>query len=52
VRRDAHLARDIDTPSDLTHPLVQEVLPPWLLQTQIETTQIQTNPASRVPHGH
>ncbi|MBI4883469.1 MAG: 2-phospho-L-lactate guanylyltransferase [Actinobacteria bacterium] len=30
VRRDAHLARDIDTPSDLTHPLVQEVLPSWL----------------------
>lgn len=30
VRRDALLALDVDTPSDLTHPLVQEVLPTWL----------------------
>ena len=30
VRRDALLAVDIDTPSDLAHPLVQEVLPTWL----------------------
>jgi len=30
VRRDPLLALDIDTPSDLAHPLVQEVLPPWL----------------------
>ena len=30
VRRDPMLAIDIDTPSDLTHPLVQEVLPAWL----------------------
>lgn len=30
VRRDPLLALDIDTPDDLTHPLVQEVLPPWL----------------------
>jgi 2-phospho-L-lactate guanylyltransferase len=37
VRRDPLLALDIDTPSDLTHPLVQEVLPSWL----------QTSPASR-----
>jgi 2-phospho-L-lactate guanylyltransferase len=36
VRRDPLLALDIDTPSDLTHPLVQEVLPTWL----------QTNPAN------
>lgn len=36
VRRDPLLALDIDTPSDLAHPLVQEVLPSWL----------QTNPAS------
>jgi 2-phospho-L-lactate/phosphoenolpyruvate guanylyltransferase len=34
VRRDPLLAIDIDTPSDLAHPLVQEVLPTWL----------QTNP--------
>ena len=34
VRRDPLLALDIDTPSDLAHPLVQEVLPSWL----------QTNP--------
>lgn len=37
VRRDPLLALDIDTPSDLSHPLVQEVLPPWL----------QTNPANQ-----
>jgi 2-phospho-L-lactate guanylyltransferase len=30
VYRDPMLAVDIDTPSDLTHPLVQEVLPSWL----------------------
>jgi 2-phospho-L-lactate/phosphoenolpyruvate guanylyltransferase len=36
VRRDPLLALDIDTPSDLAHPLVQEVLPTWL----------QTNPAN------
>jgi 2-phospho-L-lactate/phosphoenolpyruvate guanylyltransferase len=30
VRHDAHLALDIDTPADLTHPLVREVLPSWL----------------------
>lgn len=30
VRRDALLALDIDVPFDLTHPLVQEVLPAWL----------------------
>ena len=30
VRRDSLLALDIDTPSDLVHPLVQEVLPAWL----------------------
>lgn len=37
VQRDPLLAVDIDTPSDLAHPLVQEVLPTWL----------QTNPASQ-----
>lgn len=30
VRRDPLLSLDIDTPSDLAHPMVQEVLPPWL----------------------
>ncbi len=30
VRRDPLLAADIDTPDDLAHPLVQEVLPTWL----------------------
>ena len=39
VRRDPLLAIDIDTPSDLAHPLVQEVLPAWL----------PTNPANRTP---
>jgi len=33
VRRDPLLALDIDPPSDLTHPLVQEVLPSWLQMT-------------------
>ena len=39
VRRDSLLGIDIDTPTDLTHPLVQEVLPSWL----------PTNPANRTP---
>jgi 2-phospho-L-lactate guanylyltransferase len=30
VRHDAWLSLDIDTPDDLTHPLVREVLPAWL----------------------
>jgi 2-phospho-L-lactate guanylyltransferase len=30
VVRDPLLALDIDTPDDLAHPMVQEVLPPWL----------------------
>ena len=30
VHPDPLLALDLDTPSDLTHPLVQEVLPAWL----------------------
>jgi 2-phospho-L-lactate guanylyltransferase len=30
VLRDPLLAADIDTPADLAHPLVQEVLPTWL----------------------
>ena len=30
VRRDPLLALDIDIPADLTHPMVQEVLPAWL----------------------
>ncbi|MEY4175385.1 MAG: hypothetical protein RI900_2550 [Actinomycetota bacterium] len=39
VRRDPLLALDIDTPHDLTHPLVQEGLPEWL----------RTNQANRPP---
>ncbi|MEI7547684.1 MAG: 2-phospho-L-lactate guanylyltransferase [Actinomycetota bacterium] len=39
VCRDPLLGIDIDTPSDLTHPLVQEVLPTWL----------PTNPANHSP---
>jgi 2-phospho-L-lactate guanylyltransferase len=34
VRRDPLLAADIDTPADLAHPLVQEVLPSWLQTNQ------------------
>ncbi len=30
VRFDHHLSIDLDTPLDLTHPLLREVLPPWL----------------------
>ncbi|MGB8858740.1 MAG: hypothetical protein WCC60_05765 [Ilumatobacteraceae bacterium] len=39
VRRDALLALDIDTPSDLTHPLVQEVLPAWLPTNPVNPTR-------------
>jgi 2-phospho-L-lactate guanylyltransferase len=34
VVHDAHLALDIDTPADLDHPLVREVLPGWLRTSQ------------------
>ena len=34
VRHDPLLALDIDTPSDLAHPMVQEVLPTWLQMNQ------------------
>lgn len=30
VRFDPRLSLDVDTPSDLAHPLLREVLPPWL----------------------
>lgn len=30
VRADPDLSLDLDTPSDLTHPLIREVLPAWL----------------------
>jgi 2-phospho-L-lactate guanylyltransferase len=40
VRHDPLLALDIDTPDDLAHPLVQEVLPPWL----------PTNPVNPLSH--
>ncbi|MDO8363539.1 MAG: 2-phospho-L-lactate guanylyltransferase [Actinomycetota bacterium] len=38
VRNDPLLALDIDTPTDLTHPLVQEVLPAWLPTNQANPT--------------
>ena len=38
VRRDTQLARDIDTPDDLTHPLVEEVLPAWLQMNPVNLT--------------
>ena len=40
VRRDPQLARDIDTPDDLMHPLVEEVLPEWLPTTQVSPTRL------------
>lgn len=39
VRRDPYLSLDIDSPADLAHPMVQEVLPEWL----------PTNPANPTP---
>lgn len=39
VRRDPMLALDLDVPADLSHPLVQEVLPTW----------ISTEPARTAP---
>lgn len=30
VRCDHHMSIDLDGPTDLTHPLLREVLPPWL----------------------
>ena len=35
IRRDVFLALDIDTPSDLMHPLVREVLPAWLPMSRV-----------------
>lgn len=40
IRRDVMLSLDIDTPADLLHPLVKEVLPAWL----------PTNPANPTSH--
>jgi 2-phospho-L-lactate guanylyltransferase len=34
VLHDRYLALDIDFPTDLDHPLVKDVLPPWLRTTQ------------------
>jgi 2-phospho-L-lactate guanylyltransferase len=42
VRSDPYLSLDLDTARDLAHPLIQEVLPPWL----------PTNPANPVPSAH
>jgi len=39
VRVDTDLSLDLDTERDLDHPLIREVLPPWL----------PTNPANRSP---
>lgn len=41
VRRDSLLCLDIDVPADLTHPLVQEVLPPWLQMNLANPTSPQ-----------
>jgi len=40
VRHDPLLARDIDTPEDLLHPLVTEVLPAWLQTNQVNPTPL------------
>ena len=40
VVRDGLLALDIDTPRDLRHPLVQEVLPAWLPTNPVNPTRV------------
>ena len=40
VRRDAWLSLDIDIPSDLSHPRVQEVLPAWLPTNRANPTPL------------
>lgn len=40
VRRDPLLALDIDIPSDLSHPRVQEVLPSWLPTNRANPTPL------------
>ena len=35
VRSDPELSLDVDTPDDLTHPLIKEVLPTWLPMNQV-----------------
>jgi 2-phospho-L-lactate guanylyltransferase len=35
VRPDPDLSLDVDTPDDLTHPLIREVLPTWLPTNQV-----------------
>ncbi len=42
VRHDPRLALDLDTPSDLDHPLLGDTLPPWLPTNR-------ANPTSRPP---
>lgn len=41
VRRDPLLGLDIDTPADLRHPAVLEVLPPWL-PTNLDNRAVPT----------
>lgn len=43
VRRDPRLALDLDIPADLVHPLLGDILPPWLPTNR-------DNPTSRHPH--
>lgn len=38
VRRDPHLALDLDTPTDLAHPLLGDILPPWLPTNRVNRT--------------
>jgi 2-phospho-L-lactate/phosphoenolpyruvate guanylyltransferase len=40
VRRDPLLSLDIDTPADLTHPMVQEVLSSWLPTNPVNPTRL------------
>jgi 2-phospho-L-lactate guanylyltransferase len=41
VRRDPLLSLDIDTPADLTHPMVQEVLSSWLPTNPVNPTPLR-----------
>ncbi len=44
VRRDPLLAMDIDTPADLRHPAVVEVLPTWLQTNPDNRARLHTGP--------
>ena len=48
VRADPDLSLDLDTPGDLTHPLIREVLPEWL-RTNLDNPRVPRLHPSRQP---